>query len=479
MIRLFLTIISLMFFCFDSKGQNNRIKISQCVSDTTCTSDPTYKYFEKEQLAAYCISEEGQKQLTLLLDKSYRNKVLDQIKIIIDSRPNSINNNGKSQKTSREVDVLIDAAQNGNVPTCYQDPLMYFMIYNYVSKIENARKKLKLPLKIPPKFGSLPTPEINAYTYPADNSKDRVEPRNSIIGFNTLLFMFAYQMPKVILPTLNVSKSDCTSNMIVVDYSMEEALRQIQGNPNIKINFAMAILEFMGLSEHITESLDAKFDADLMGFTTSIELFAVAHEYGHLIMKHELSGIKRLKLSTNTKDTISSLVGTRSWQQELEADKIGIELLVQVLKNDIATTKDTLLRQALELRSISNLYSILFYFKCMEIIEDANFINDKGVLPKEILTKEKEYLLSFAQGKFRGDDKNFKNSGGSHPPAWLRYELAKTIIEKFEAKNASKEAKSYSAIGKGLVENANLLWKLCMPVFPELIATIKEHSKID
>jgi len=448
--------------------------------DTSCTTDPTYHYFEQEQLQAYCETEEGKQLLLRLRNPVYIKQILRETDSSINDRPNSIGFEGKviNDETNRHL----NSGLNEKLPTCFENPLVYIMIKNYVSKVEKARKQLKLPLKQLPKYGSLPTASVNAYSYPAEFKPGDLSARGSIIGFNTMLFMFAYQMTKVTLPTVTVSQNG-HGNKILIDPSREAAIGNIDDNPDIRINFIMAILEFLRLTNPETQPLDRKYDADLLRFTTAIELFAVAHEYGHLIKGHIPVGVNKLQLSyLAPEEENKSFVEIHSWKQELEADEIGVKLLIQVLKNEIAGEKNQDLMAAAKMRHLFALKAPLFYFKAGDIIDRAKNINERGAVPSNLSKEEVVFIQNLAAGKagFK-DTLQYPNLHlKDHPPGWLRAErISKLINDYSDNGNFKDDQIAYGNIGEKIVNNLEILWNLCLPRFPYMLQALKDKKLPD
>ena len=448
----------------------------QAQKPTKCATDPTYKFFEEEQRKAYeanpAVREMWQKTAAM-------REALEGVDKLLRDRPNSMNLDPSiSEKESKEIN---EAVLRMKLPTCYENPLIYYMIDQYVKKVEKARRQLKLPLKSPPRYGSLPTSDINAYTYPAVTDKDVIDKRDSVIGFNVQLFMFAYQMTKVTLPTIDV-RGDPNSGKVRIDFSHDTAIRAIESNPDLKINFTMALLEFLQIVAASTEPLDRKFDADLMAFTISIELFAVAHEYGHLIKGHTFQGTRSLKLNPGNAEVtkpLESLVAVRSWQQELEADSIGIQLLNQILKNNISDSSDEILRKAAQLRQVYALYGALFFFKCSDLIEKARYLKEHGSPPPPLTSEEKDYERGLADGRATAEQQSkfSKLAVAGHPPAWLRLERAKIIIDKYLTREGlSDDAREYSQVALGLIQNIDALWDMSVPRLPTIIKAVQQNQ---
>jgi len=427
-----------------------------------CATDPTYKYFEAIQRTAYQSSpitrEMWQNVEALKRSLKENDKELRQ-------RPNSLGSG--SPVTDKDSDRITNAVLSQKLPTCYENPLIYYMLNEYVKRIELARKQLGFSLNLPPKFGSLPTADINAYTYPATTVRD------SVIAFNTQLFMFAYQMTKVTMPTISVS-NDTRTKRVEVDLSLDGAKRSIERNGDLKTNFAMALLEFLLLVDPSTEPLDQAYDAVLINFTEGMEMFAVAHEYGHVIKAHSIVRTKQMQLfSEEVTDTpASATVVLRSWQQELEADQVGLQLVIQALRHpadgDPVTNK----------RWLYSVYGALFFFKCMDMIDNAKYIRDQGQAMPLRSPAEEEYIRAVADGRVTADQHKKYDSLKleDHPPAWLRLERVRKALDDYlKRESIDQETKDFSRIGMGLISNIDVLWESCLPRLPVIIQAVRQQ----
>ena len=72
----------------------------------------------------------------------------------------------KTKITADDVSNFQTEREVIRVPTCLENPNFYFLISHLAIDAEVARQELGLPLWELPKFGSLPSNDINAYTYP-------------------------------------------------------------------------------------------------------------------------------------------------------------------------------------------------------------------------------------------------------------------------------------------------------------------------
>jgi hypothetical protein len=101
----------------------------------------------------------------------------------LDARPNPLGGAG-FQSGNIEGYIRTSLAKL-RLPTCYENPLIFFMLTEYAKRIDQARRDLRMPLPSEINLATLPTTEINAYTYPATTDV------GSVIALNAQLFMFA------------------------------------------------------------------------------------------------------------------------------------------------------------------------------------------------------------------------------------------------------------------------------------------------
>jgi hypothetical protein len=273
-----------------------------------CATTATYKYFEDLQYDAY---NQNPVFFNMLRELRSNEKVLKTINDVgseLKKRPNSL---GKTEDDTKSVDAF--SLKILQLPTCYENPAIYFMLTEYAKQIETARLSLKLDLTSEVNLATLPTAEVNAHTYPAFGGI------GNVLAFNIQLFMFDYQMTKSVISTIDLKTRN---NLIEIDHSPQTAIRKMQQNGEIATDFSMALLEFIGLVSPSTRPLDQAYDALLIKFTTGMELFAVAHEYGHVIKQHKSpTTTMPLGLDSNgepKKDGRNVAVLARSWRQELK-----------------------------------------------------------------------------------------------------------------------------------------------------------------
>ena len=430
-----------------------------------CAQDPTYKYFEVLQYKAYTSDPKLQELLPNLQNMGRLMKEIKETGAQLDKRDNPLNVPNSDNPDT--LDLIKRWVDNLKLPTCYENPLVYILLKQYAENIDKARQEMNRPMLSVVHIATLPTTEVNAYTYPATDSRD------SVIAFNAQLFMFAYQMSKVTFPTLEV-RNDQASGRIAVNTSKKKALELLNSNPDIVTNYVMAILEFLLLVPPSTEPISQSYDPLLISLTEGMEMFAVGHEYGHVVLNHK-SPTMNIRLGADSLTTASVAPTTvpvlaRSWKQELEADQEGIQLLIHFLKQKAKTS------QVEDAKWVYTLKGALFFFECLDLIEQAKFIRDRGEVPVRYSLAERSYIRAFADGKNTPQqdalhsDLNLRD----HPPAWLRLERVQDTIDKeLTSHPASSSSEAVASIADGISDNAQLVWRMIMPRMPILMKALQ------
>jgi tetratricopeptide (TPR) repeat protein len=422
-----------------------------------CAQTDAYKAFEQEQYNQYIGSPAFQPQLKALRDIRAVFDMLDQTGKGLDERSNALSErSGGSYNDAALRDYIQKGLTDQKLPTCYENPLTYFLLSSYASEIDEARKRLGLPLPTPLNLATLPGDEINAHTFLVLDGTERV------VAVNTQLFMFAYQMTKVTLPTLGL-RSEGESVAISVG---APAIDQ-----NVLVNFAMAIQEFLGLVPPTTQSLDQAYDPLLIEMVAAVEKFVIAHEYGHVIKNHKSPvGSFRLGAAADAVRTnleIPYLL--RSWRQEIEADKVGFQLFAESLRTN-AEDASSFERRAYRL------YGALFFFRCMEIIDRARALLETGQLPAPPTLSERQFVRSYLAGATTAEqDKDYAALlSQDHPPVWVRREHLAAMLQDELAKYPSEPlGDDYFQIATAIDRNSELIWASVADRLPLVFAAVQ------
>jgi hypothetical protein len=201
----------------------------------------------------------------------------------------------------------------------------------------------------------------------------------------------------------------------------------------------------------------------------AMQLFVLAHEYGHVLANHE---------TVMNSSGQGSEVLVRSWAQELEADVIGFTLMSNVLKRAASQVP----RQKVMLGF--HLVAPLLYFECVRIVEEAeHIIQHRGELPSRPSFLE----ISEAKTTFEFALKNMCNSSwkdprvvtafsrySDHPPGWLRWELASQYVEQELPGLRKNMQPGFTGTAVALGDNMHKLWEETLPDF---VRIVKEQAQ--
>jgi hypothetical protein len=110
---------------------------------------------------------------------------------------------------------------------------------------------------------------------------------------------------------------------------LTEALLNISYNQSAKETFIRTILGLAPGKPIDKIPIESSREDLIVFFAEAMERFVFAHEYGHVIKKHVSDP---MLLPTGPTGYLEHKVLGRTWPQELEADAIGLRLLIQILK---------------------------------------------------------------------------------------------------------------------------------------------------
>jgi len=394
-----------------------------------CATDPAYAELEKIQYAMY--------------------KADPDLLKTIEAKERGIANGAFAESRKNRNNLQPRGVGGQRLPTCYEDPTMYWVLSDYAEKMQKAARKLGLPLKVPPRLGSVPSDELNAYTLPATAS------HGSIIVFNDQLGIFSYEMASAALGTIGVTRG------LVLGTSHDKAIQVIRDNADLRESFAMSLIQFVLITPPSLSDIP-DFNA-WSKVLYAMEMFAVGHEYGHVIKKHasRSTSLNLEPVASRAGEPIIFPVLVRSWAQELEADQIGLQLLEETLGDEARGSRDKGFW-------LDSLYSVIFFFKCLELVDQTKYILTNGFAPLLPSMEEEVYLRSIANGTASEAQRlKFRNVAlTDHPPAWLRAERIRTSIEKFLSRPEISEnvaVKNFTTIDQSMVNNLDLLWNEVRP----------------
>lgn len=231
----------------------------------------------------------------------------------------------EEDEKERQLVSLREAWRDPEVmPSRYEDPLRYRMIRTRAEQIESAATAHGMEISERPLLGTLPTGQVNAMTYLVPGS------RYHVVVFERDLFTFALLLSKAICCAFPVEPSVTERTTFVT--SLGPVRQRIEEHPELVERFTELVLAYAltGRPTPATPYLPGRAHQHLaLVLRTSLELFILGHEYGHVLAGH-LSQVSRTAPSRARLDDVGAL--EYSWRQEYEADAIGCRLAHSAMK---------------------------------------------------------------------------------------------------------------------------------------------------
>jgi len=446
----------MIFFCLVAPAQSGTAVNDgqEDVLPDPCARDPIYREFEMIQVDAYL----SNKDFRIFLESDLRNRVKQSV--FKELRDRAFAQTGViivTQEFERYFEAEVASLK---VPTCYENPFFYLMMDQYARDVETARQELGLSLAVRPRFGSLPSNDINAYTYPLSGG------RAHVIAINSQLFNFIYQMTALSVhgvdPALNkrqLSQAEVITNGLI----------GIAYNPQAQKSFVASIVGLLlgkpiarGPVSHLEEPL-------VIFFAAAMERFVFAHEYGHLIRTHRSPKTSR---PTGATGSFEYDVLKWSWRQEFEADSVGLKLVIQIL---LRSAQDN---PSLTAYYIYALKAPLFFFECEELLDQARYMQETGKMPPPLTDKDKSFVRNCANGTIlKADRKRCVNDIlNNHPPAWLREERLQRPINDALARLPGNEATAEAAQkGSEMLFSVDFFWR---ETSAQILTALTEQEKL-
>jgi hypothetical protein len=293
-------------------------------------------------------------------------------------------------------------------PTRYEHPAQYWLMIRLAQEIEEAASLYPIPLPILPAIGTLPTGRVNAMAIAIPKNDEY------LVVFESELFTFALLLSKVVAQAVPFQGIDSGRLKFTTDISSVE--RCLAENPVIVGRFRELMFAYL-LTGHPSSAPPYILEEPYLTLSAilrdSMELFVMGHEYGHIIRGHLLG--QKESASLLGEENVDEI--TRSWEQELEADAVGLQLLIPAMQE----------KRRMDL-SLSYWGADLF-FSCSDILE-------RGI----------SILLKGQPGYRRV---------GSHPFAELRRKSLRNILGRSIPENASQGPIKLGMIVEKIME---LLW---------------------
>jgi hypothetical protein len=403
-----------------------------------CATDETYQYFESLQKQAYD-EDAGAMELLRQIDADFKSLLKES------ANPKPVGPQRDPRIRPETAQEMQRALNHVRVPTCYEVPTTYFMLQGNIARVTAAAIKLGHPINGVPRFGTLPTMEVNAYTFFDPLTKERV------IAFDVDFFRFAFVLTRLAISTIPPEGFDNLARFVNRDQT--DLIADVWLHQEWKDNLVGAVSEFVLLrSVPPSKRPDARSLPLSTQLTAALIMFATAHELGHVIKNHH-AALARLQNSAGY--TAPGQVFQWSWPQELEADEIGVQLLERAMR-DAVTTVPNNSEWLFAVRGAA-----LLFFRFLEIVDEARSIKASGAVPPRLSDDQKSIIRAMAERQPTADE--LKRISGiplsDHPPAWLRRErMVKQLNELARTQNIPEASRLFGSLADALDTNLALIW---------------------
>ena len=186
---------------------------------------------------------------------------------------------------SAGLDVMPENLPAGRaLPTSLQDPIAYKQITELDEKLRAAARQVGEPIDFTPVLGTSPTGNTNARRWQDPYTGDPV------IVFDSGLFIFAWLCAKAVSQILPIKDRGGMLWFSTEPHKIQQKVNLTDGAGMFRLRNALLAYIVRGSPTAAKKYL--LFDADELqlagALATSWELFALAHEYGHIALKHPL-----------------------------------------------------------------------------------------------------------------------------------------------------------------------------------------------
>jgi len=222
--------------------------------------------------------------------------------------------------TANSIDSIYSLYFTGTLTTRYQEPITYFQMARMIQLMRPIVQSLYPENTYAPKFGTLFTSELMT---------ERRAVKDDYLLLQHFPFLrFCQETAKYALfPILNMGYPRPMGDGIFY-YVDPRALEQNISRDTLLWKDFFRFMILMQAKKPMVNKRVAPNPESLVYFqmlTTAMEWFATAHEYGHAIKKHDMS---------YGPDTLSDEWMIHSWENEIESDHIGLQILLQWLATD-------------------------------------------------------------------------------------------------------------------------------------------------
>ncbi len=309
------------------------------------------------------------------------------------------------------------AAGKAVAPTPYEDPGMYGFLQHLVMRIEDAASAAGVSLPCPPPLvGTLPTGSVNARTVLVPGTSEY------LVLFEDQFFHFALLASKAIasaFPLVETTHPTINPDPVLIRQRLEQ-------EPEVGARFAEVVLAYAhsGQPGRARPYLPARPYGLLAGsLQKSLEMFALGHEYGHVVRGHLEEASHKVLRVLPDEDTEALQY---SWRQEYEADIVGTGLCIGAMLADGNYLP-------------MSFWGIDCFFSVLDVVKRASSILSYGA----------------------------EQTGrpGSHPPPNERRRRVRGVLRSMvDGPSATEQLEVAHTLGATVASTVELLWEQARPL---------------
>lgn len=201
--------------------------------------------------------------------------------------------------------------RRAGTPTKFEEVEPYTLMTMVANEIHDAADAMHMTVPVTPMIGTLPSGRVNAAAM-------LLPPQDYIVLFEIGMFGFVHLLSKVVALTFSSSRESAGVTAAVAYESVPRAA----GDRFVELIGAYLTLG----SPYAAPPFLADGDVQVLAnnFRIPMQHFVLGHEYGHIISGHFGSSLPTRPIIDGLEDSEIA----RNWQQEFEADAVGIVLAI-------------------------------------------------------------------------------------------------------------------------------------------------------
>jgi hypothetical protein len=236
----------------------------------------------------------------------------------------------EKQKNLVALRGLLAEIGDRKMSTQYENPMTFFLIERVKKKVERAAATRKLPY-VDIAIGTAPQ-----FFVGAANNQARTGERAII--FQTELLNAVNRLSQAMGQAVDMDRDESSIGIALSNERVASFFSS--GNAADAKRFVDVFLEYARLSRGEVYKLDDLHRFLQLRLTDAMEVFVFSHEITHAIKNHEVYYLQAFPAEPGRAESLG--LGLReavpSWRHELEADAIGLDLLVEVCKQEASSS---------------------------------------------------------------------------------------------------------------------------------------------